>query len=177
VPGDLSTIPEDELGDPRRRRISYAITTGVLTLLMAVVVIDAFGGIDVFGTDRRTIAAEGDGYTLTLKAPSVSRPGLATPFEVRVHRAGGFDAPIELAIDRSYLQHFDYNRMYPEPSGERSRGEWVVFEFDPPDGDELIIELDVRLEPAAQSGATARVAVLEGDDVAVEVASDLRVWP
>lgn len=177
MPGDHSTIPEDEEGDPRQQRVTYAITTAVLALLMAVVVADGLGVIDVFGPDTRTVEATGGGYTLTVVAPSVSRPGLATPFEVRVHRDGGFDAPVEIAIDRAYLQHFDFNRMYPEASGDRSRGPWVVFEFEPPDGEELIVELDGRLEPAAQSGATARVAVLEGDEVAVEAESDLRVWP
>lgn len=172
-----STIPDDTRAAVRYRRTAYTVTTALLTALLALIVLDGLSVVDVVGVDTSEITATGGSYTLTVTAATVSRPGLATPLQVRVRRDGGFDEPIELAFDRSYLQHFDFNRMYPEASGDRSRGDLVVLEFDPPDGDELVVELDGRLEPAAQSGFSGTIGVLEGDEQPVEVSFHTRVMP
>ena len=63
---------------------------------------------------------------------------------------------------------WDENGLVPAPSAETTRGEWVEWEFDPPDGDELTVFYDARIEPAAQSGRSGEVAVLE-DGVPVVV--------
>ncbi|HEX4868192.1 MAG TPA: hypothetical protein VFV32_11260 [Acidimicrobiales bacterium] len=171
------TIPEDTSEASRHRRIAYTVSTVVLTALLGLVVLDGLSVVDAFGVDTSEVSASGGGYTLTVTAATVSRPGLATPLKVRLQRDGGFDDPIELAFDRSYLQRFDFNRMYPEASGDHSRGDLVVLEFDPPDGDELVVELDGRLEPAVQSGFGGTIGVLEGDEQPVEVSFHTRVMP
>jgi hypothetical protein len=155
----------------------YRATTAALSVLMLLTLLDGLSVVDVFGPDKATHTASADGYTLSVTAATVTRPALATPFEIRVRRSGGFDVPVEVAIERDYLLLFDYQRMHPEPSSERTAGDFTVLEFDPPDGDELVVSFDWRMEPAVQTGRDVTVAVVEGGRHLVEVTSDLRVWP
>jgi len=171
------TVPEDTGRGERLHAWYYRLTTGLLALLLAVVVLDGLSVLDVFGPDKATHTAVADGYELSVTAATVTRPALATPFEISVRRAGGFDAPVEVEIETDYLSLFDYQRMYPEPSGERTAGDFTVLEFDPPDGDELVVTFDWRLEPAVQTGRDVTVAVVEDGRHVVEVTRHLRVWP
>jgi hypothetical protein len=171
------TVPEDTSTGERLHAWCYRATTWALALLLAVVVLDGLSVVDAFGPDKSTGTAVADGYRLSVTAATVTRPALATPFEISVRREGGFDAPVEVAIETDYLSLFDYQRMYPEPSGERTAGDFTVMEFDPPDGDELVITFDWRLEPAVQTGRDVTVAVVEGGRHVVEVTRHLRVWP
>ncbi|CAN5774479.1 hypothetical protein BH24ACT6_BH24ACT6_01690 [soil metagenome] len=70
---------------------------------------------------------------------SVSTP---TPFDIDVHRDGGFDAPITIAVDRRYMRIWDENGLYPTPSAEHNTATEVVWEFDPPAGDDLHVTND-----------------------------------
>ena len=101
----------------RHRRWRYGITTLVLTVLMALGVVDALGWWDTYGVDDATVRASGGGYDLAVRYGTVSRPALATPFEITVTRPGGFSEPITLVVDRSYLQMWDENGLVPAPSG------------------------------------------------------------
>ena len=142
---------------------------------MALGVVDAFGWFDAYGVDTATVRAEGGGYALEVSYPSVSRPALASPFEITVTRPGGFDGPVTLAISREYLKMWDENGLIPAPAAETTHGEWVHWEFDPPDGTELTVFYDARIEPGAQSGQTGKVAVVEdGPVVEVEFRTEVR---
>ena len=171
------TVPDDTSTGERLHARYYRLTTALLSLLMVVVVLDGLSVVDAFGVDKSTETATGGGYTLSVTAATVTRPALATPFEITVHRTGGFDAPVEVAIETDYLSLFDYQRMYPEPSAERTAREFTVLEFDPPDGDEVVVSFDWRLEPATQTGRDVRVAIVEDGEHVVEVTRHLRVWP
>ena len=119
----LSTIDGLEPEADRRlaqRRVLYGGTTLVLTVIMALGVVDAFGWFDAYGVDSATVRADGGGYGLEVVYPSVSRPALASPFEIVVTRDGGFDGPITLAISRDYLKMWDENGLVPAPAGETS---------------------------------------------------------
>ena len=94
----------------------------------------------------------------------MSRPALATPFDIEVHQDGGFDGPVRIAVDQEYLRMWDENGLVPAPSAETVMGPWVVWEFDPPIGDTLLVTYDARIEPAAQEGRSGAVAVLDDDD-------------
>ena len=108
----------------------------------------------------------------------MSRPALATPFDIEVHQPGGFDGPVRIAVDQEYLRMWDENGLVPAPSAETVMGPWVVWEFDPPIGDTLLVSYDARIEPAAQQGRSGAVAVLDDDDaVVVQVDFTTRVWP
>jgi hypothetical protein len=169
----LETAPEREL---RRRRVHYSITTLVLTTLIFLGVVDAFG-VDVYGVDDGTVAASGGGYDLVVRYGTASRPGLATPFEITVRRADGFSDPVTLEVDRAYLAMWDENGMIPAPSAETASGEWVRWEFEPPVGDTLTVWYDGRIEPAAQSGRDGAVAVLDDGQPVATVEFSTRVLP
>jgi hypothetical protein len=161
---DLRIAGDDEL---RRRRWRYGLTTLVLTALMMLGVVGALGWWDTYGVEDATVRASGGGYDLSVRYGTVSRPALATPFEITVRREGGFSDPIRLIVDRAYLEMWDENGLIPAPSAETTRGESVEWEFDPPSGDTLAVWYDARIEPGAQSGRDGSVAVLdEGQPVA-----------
>jgi len=146
----------------RRRRQLYAITSAVLGLLMGLAVIDAAGVADVYGVDTEHVRATADGVELDVRYGTVSRPGLATPFQITVRRAGGFDSPVVVAVDAAYLSLWDENGLDPDPSSSTADSSDVIWEFDPPpSGDSLVITYDARIEPAAQQGKSGRVAVLD----------------
>jgi hypothetical protein len=169
----LQAAPERDL---RRRRVGYAVTTAVLTALILLGVVDAFG-VDIYGVDDGTVTASGSGYELVVRYGTVSRPGLATPFEITVRRADGFSGPVTLEVDRTYLAMWDENGLVPAPSAETTSGEWVRWQFDPPAGDTLTIWYDARIEPAAQSGRDGAVAVLHDGQPVVAVDFYTRVMP
>ena len=170
----LETAGDREL---RRRRWGYGITTLVLTVLMALGVVDALGWWDTYGVDDATVRASGGGYDLAVRYGTVSRPALATPFEITVVRPGGFSEPITLVVDRAYLAMWDENGLLPAPSSETTRGDGVEWEFDPPDGDTLVVWYDARIEPAVQRGRDGSVAVLDDGQAVVSVEFFTRVLP
>jgi hypothetical protein len=163
----------------RARRILYATTTSVLATVMGLAAIDALGVIDVYGVDTAHVRAVAGDLELDVRYGTVSRPGLATPFEITVTRTGGFDEPVVLAVDGEYLSLWDENGLDPEPSASTADGSVVMWEFDPPRaGDVLMITYDARIEPAAQHGKAGRVAVLDADGLEiVAVTFTTRVLP
>jgi hypothetical protein len=172
-----STIPQTSpsLG---RRRLGYAITSAALALLMAAAAVDAVDGVAILGVDSDEVQAAGGGFHLEVTYGVVSRPALATPFDIEVRHAGGFAAPIRVAVDHEYLRMWDENGLSPAPSSETVMGPWVVWEFEPPVGDTLRVTFDARIEPAAQEGRSGHVAVLGADDQAlVDVSFTTRVLP
>ena len=170
-----STLP-DGPSTLAKRRTGYALTTAFLAGLMLLVVIDTFGA--VFGVDSTTERAVSGDLELAVTYGVVSRPALATPFDIEVHQPGGFDEPVRIAVDQEYLRMWDENGLVPAPSAETVMGPWVVWEFDPPIGETLFVSYDARIEPAAQQGRSGSVAVLDDDDaVIVQVDFTTRVWP
>ena len=177
APSPSSTLP-DGPSSLSKRRLGYAITTVLLSALMLVAVLGAFGSIDTLGVDDDTVEASASGLDLSVTYAAVSRPALATPFDIEVHREGGFDEPVRIAVDQEYFRMFDENGLVPSPSAETVMGPWVVWEFDPPIGDTLLVSYDARIEPAAQDGRSGAVALLDGDDaVVVQVQFTTRVLP
>ena len=108
---------------------------------------------------------------------TVSRPALATPFEIFVTRPGGFEGPVTVVVDRAYLGMWDENGLLPAPAAETTRDEWVEWEFDPPAGDTLSIVYDGRIEPGAQSGRDGAVGIVEDDEIVVAVDFHTAVRP
>ena len=82
-----------------------------------------------------------------------------------------------VAVDRSYLSMWDENGFYPTPSSETTSDGWLLWEFDPPEGDALVFAYDARIEPGAQRGSHGRVAVLEDGNAVAEVVFRTRVMP
>lgn len=159
-------------GVRRRQAAVYGVFAVALVVFLGI----AFTG--AYGVRATTVRATGGGYQLEVHHGRTSRPALATPFDITVRRADGFDGPVTVAVTAGYLRMWDENGLVPAPASEVSDGEWVVWEFDPPDGDELRIAYDARIEPAAQSGRKGRVEVRdEAGDPVVGVSFETEVLP
>ena len=160
-----------------RRKWLFRIVMGSVCVLLALTVLDGFDVVDVVGPDEDTVSATGEGYVLEVEHPSVSRPALASVFRITVGQEGGFDEPLQIGVSRSYLEALDLNGVLPAPSGETAVGPWIVWEFDPPPGDELTITYEARIEPGLQASRDGRVAVFEDDEPVLEVEFTTTVRP
>ena len=169
-----STIPGEETeGHQVRARFLRRVFA---VLLIAFV---AAGMAGVFGVTSAEARAEGGGYELAVTYGKVSRPGLATPWVVKIRSPGGFDGPITIATTASYFDAFDENGLDPEPSASVGEGDDIVWEFDPPEGELFTLSFDARIEPAVQlQSFAARTALLDasGGEI-VSVSYRTRVMP
>ena len=136
---------------------------------MALAVLDGLDVLDALGPDERHVSASGGGFELDVEYPSLTRPALASVFRIAVRREGGFDEPVQVAVSRTYLEAWDLNGVLPGPAAETSLGEWIVWEFDPPPGDELLVTYESRIEPGEQTSVPGAVAVLVEDEPVAEV--------
>lgn len=162
----------------RNRRITYGVASTFFTLLVASAVVDDLSErIDIWGIGTAVVTDEAAGYELSVRYPTVSRPALATPFDIVVRRAGGFNGPIDIAIDPQWIEMWDYQSLYPEPSSQTATPDRLVLSFDPPDGDVLRIFFDARIQPSEQHGRSGFVAVLEDGTPVVAVEFDTAVRP
>ena len=135
----------------RHRRWMSWVTFAVLFAVMASAAIDAIDGVDIWGVDdERLIATSSSGAEMTVRYPTVTRPALASPFEIVIERPGGFDNDVEIAIDVNYVELWDLNGIYPSPAEERSDGDRIIWTFDAPDGTTFLVSYDARIEPGAQ---------------------------
>jgi hypothetical protein len=164
----------DEGGRLKARRLwLYRITTLALSAIVLAAILDALGVYPFYGVDSRHAVAQGRGYELDVRYAEVSRPAVATPFDIEVRRDGGFDGPVTVAVSSDYLSIWDENGLDPSPSKETARPGMLIWEFEPPPGDALEISFDARIEPAAQRGKRGFVSVL-GPDGAPLVAVSFR---
>jgi hypothetical protein len=150
-------------GDVRRAVRRHRAAMAVVALLL---VAGLSGWLGVRSTTSRAVDA---GVELEVLHAAVSRPGLATPFEVRVRRDGGFDGPVRVAVPADYLALLDVSAVQPTPTSETTRDGQVVWELDRPEGEVLQVAVDGRVEPSRSRGASGQVAVLDGaGEVVVE---------
>jgi hypothetical protein len=160
----------------RVHRAVYAATTAALLALMAITLLDIRN--PVLGVDSAHVTATSDdGATLVVEYPEVTRPALASPFTIEVTFRGGFSAPIELAIARPWIEMWDENGLYPTPASETGDPDWVVYEFEPPEGDTFRFFYDARLEPARQDGADGAVQLRVGRVAVAQVDFRTEVRP
>jgi hypothetical protein len=167
-----STLPEDNPLDNVRR--SRAIRRIGLGLLLIIVVMALLG----WAGPRPTVAsAEATGYRLEVSHPSVARPGLAIRLSIVVSREGGFDQPVRLILLREYIEALDFNAIYPDASAQIAEDGYVIWEFDPPEGDSLTVDFDGRHEPGAEGMVNGSIGVLDQGERAVEVQFSTLVLP
>lgn len=152
-----------------RRRLLHRCVGGLLALLMVLAVLDGLDAVNTLGPDEGHASASGGGFELAVEFPSLTRPALASVFRIAVRREGGFDEPVQVAVSRSYLEAWDLNGVLPGPAAESSLEEWVVWEFEPPPGDELLVTYEARIEPGEQTSVPGAVAVLVEDEPVAEV--------
>ena len=152
-----------------RRRLLHRLVGGLLALIMVLAVLDGLDAVNTLGPDERRIGASGGGFELEVEYPSLTRPALASVFRITVGRDGGFDEPVQVAVSREYLEAWDLNGVLPSPAAETAVGSWIIWEFDPPPGDELTITYESRIEPGEQTSVPGAVAVLVDDEPVAEV--------
>lgn len=152
----LPTHPSDtpSLTDQRRHRWERRIGLALIGVVLVL------GALNLLGVRVSTVSASGRGFDLTVTYPAVSRPGLATPWTVRVHRDGGFQGPVSVATTAGYFGLFDENDLEPDPDASTATLQRVVWEFAPPAGEDLVVRLDARLEPAFHLGREAETSIL-----------------
>lgn len=175
------TEPDDEVpgsSTPGRRRGLYRVVDAAFVLALVAAVVD-LAGAPVVGVDHQVDTVRSpDGTELRVVTPEVSRPGLASPFQIEVTAGpGGFDGAVRVGVTQEYLDIWDLNGISPSPDSESSHGEWVVWEFTAPSGRELLVHYDGRVEPAMQSGRSGSVALFDGDRVVAVVDFHTRVLP
>ena len=168
----VSTLPEENpLENVRRSRTIRRIGVGVLL----VVVIAALLGWA--GPRPSVAAAEAAGYRLEVSHPSVSRPGLAIRLSIVVSREGGYDQPVRLVLSREYIEALDFNAIIPDASAQIADDGSVIWEFDPPRGDSLTVDVDGKHEPGAEGVIHGDVAVLDQGQRVVGVEFSTTVLP
>jgi hypothetical protein len=158
-------------------RLSRASIWGRRALVLVLLLLVVAGAAGLLGVRTGRTSARGTGgLEIRLAYAHTTRPGLASPWTLTVERDGGFDGPIHVATTASYLRAFDDNAVVPAPDSETSRGDTVVWTFDPPAGDTLTVTLDAALEPGVQWRRRATTTVSTGDATA-EVAYTTWVMP
>jgi len=135
------------------------------------------GGVGLLGVRSSTASAEGGGYGLEVTYPRIARPGLDVPWSVKLHRDGGFEGEIVLAIDTSYFEILEMRGRLPEPASETAGNGLVHLTFDPPPGDEFTFALDVRIRAGKQWGESGSVSVMDGENSAVTIYFDTWLVP
>ncbi len=133
--------------------------TGVAVLLVVVVL----GALGVFGVHSRTTTRSSNGYTLSVTYPQVARAGLDVPWRARVHRAGGVNSDITLAVSSAYFRMFETQGFYPDPDSATNDGDYVYMHFTGlRPGRDFVLEYDAYIQPASQIGKSATVRLLVG---------------
>jgi hypothetical protein len=169
-----STAPEDvPLARVRRVRVLRRVFVVCLTAFLVA------GLAGIWGVKSDSVVATGGGYDLQVTYAQFARPGLAVPFQIEVHSAGGFKKDIELATTAKYFDMVDFNNLQPNPSKETMSGDSVVWTFDKPTGDTLRVSLDGRISPGVQDpwAPPATTALLVKGQPVVKVTYRTRVWP
>lgn len=160
----LSTLLADD-GLERARRAQKLRWLGFAAVLLIVVA----GALQLLGVRTATASAEGsDGTRLEVSYGRITRPGLATVWNVTVSNPAGFSEPLTITTTASYLAAFDENGLTPEPQAIDADGDVVSMRFDPPAGTTLEVSFDARIEPGVQWG---RGAVTTLDVGGTQVAS------
>jgi hypothetical protein len=168
----IDTLPE-QLSIARQRR-GRAMRRSTVAALATLLVLAAFNAFGVRTSERQESAG---GVTLAVTYAPVSRPGLVTPFAMRVGRSGGFGAPVELVLERDYLRLFSDVRIEPAPLRATAGADTVIWTFAPPAGDVLEIDVDGRIDPGVHAGARGSTAVRIEGGPRVVVAYRTRIVP
>jgi len=167
---DLPPTAPEPAPAPRLRRARLLRRIG----LAFVTPIVLCGAIGLFGIRTKTVSAAAGPYTMTLQYPWTDRLDQPAHWLLTVRREGGFSGPVDIAITQSYLDILDVNGLQPDPSSTSNSGPFVVWTFDPPDGDTLRVLLDANIGLNTHFGAAAEVAVLEHGVPVVSV--HYRTW-
>jgi hypothetical protein len=131
--------------------------------LLALVVIA--GLLHVLGVRSRTVIARSRSgrVVLSVEYAQVARAGLAVPFRITVHRAGGFDRPVTVAVSSDYLDLFARNAVDPQPTSETSTGARTEWTYDTPPAATFVVTVDLQVQQGKHFGRRGQVMLLDPD--------------
>ncbi len=157
-PGRPATAA-DVSTDPRTWERGIWWRRAFLTVVGLVVVAGLFG---VFGLRSRTVQAQSRSGAVSLQVQyaQVARAGLDVPFDIEVHRRGGFDDDVVLQVSTSYLDLFDRSSIEPQPDEETSTSGSIFWTFHRPTTDTLTVSVDMQVQHGKHWGRSGAVAVL-----------------
>jgi hypothetical protein len=135
----------------------------------ALLVVVLLGATGLLGDTTQTTRVSGDGIDLTLTWATSSRAGMDVPWEVSVHRAGGFTGDITLAVTGSYFDIYETQGWRPDPSDSTREGDTLYLTFSKPPGDTLVAAYDAYIQPSSQVGRSGHLAVLDRGREAVSL--------
>jgi hypothetical protein len=178
VPGTGTTEPQtlttDGLAEYSQPLALWLRRAAVLALA-ALVVATLLG---VLGVRTAETSAHADGYDLTLRYPAVGRAGLDAEWQVTVGREGGLPQEIVLAVTGDYFDLFEAQAFHPEPADSTRDEDTLYLTFTTqPGSDQFVVVFDAYLQPAAQRGSAATVALLDGEHRVVSVDYRTRLLP
>ena len=139
---------------------------------MALLIV--LGLTDRFGLRMGSATVEGDGVSFRVEYASVTRSGLATPWQVEVRSPAGFSGPVTIATSAAYFDRFDFNQWYPEPTGTASRGDLLLLTFERPEGELLRVRFDGRASPTFGLSSSATTSIETAGLPPLSV--DYRTW-
>lgn len=155
--------------------VALWLRRAAVVALAAVVVASLLGAL---GVRTGETSAQGNGYDLTLRYPAVARAGLDAEWRVTVGHEGALPNEIVLAVTGAYFDLFEAQAFHPEPAESTRDGDTLYLTFaTQPGSDHFVVAFDAYLQPAAQQGAAATVAVLEGDTRMVSIDYRTRLLP
>ena len=134
--------------------------------------------VGALGVRTAETSAHGGGYHLTLRYPAVARAGLDAQWQVTVSHDVGLPKEIVLGVTGDYFDLFEAQAFHPEPVESTRDGDTLFLTFATrPGADQFVVVFDAYLQPAAQQGGAATVAVWEGGDPMVSIAYRTRLLP
>lgn len=142
----------DDLRPIRRARTLRRLGLAILFVVVLC------GAVGLLGVRTGSVSASHLGTELTVRFPSVARPGLAAPFSIEVRRP--LQGPIQVRTSAAYLEIFDQIALRPEPIRSTMSPDDVTWTFAAPADDTLVVTLDARIEPGVQWSRGGSTAVL-----------------
>lgn len=144
------------------------VALGVLALIVVV------GASGLLGVHARTVTASANNYRLTLVYPQIARAGLDVPWRATVYHPGGFSGDVTIAISSHYFDIMETQGWHPQPNAETATPKYYYLTFSKPPGDTLEVSYDTYIQPSAQLGRRADVAVIVGNQQVVR--ASYRTW-
>lgn len=159
---DMSTLEDVRPVQAGPRSLRWR-TAGCVVLGLVVA-----AGLFGFLGDRVGVVegASGQGQQLRLEYAETSRPGLDVPFRITLAQQEGLASEVTLALTADYLQIYETQGWYPEPSEQTRHGQWLYLTFATEGEQELTVDFDAYIQPTATGSHPGKLAVVvDGEPV------------
>jgi len=140
---------------PRRS----VVVRGTVTALLAVFVV--VGLLGLLGDRTAVVRADDGGRELAVTYAPVARNGTGVVWRIELSDPTGLPPEVQLAIDSRYLQIFDHQRFYPEPTEETRDGDTLLLTFTTEGQHSLVLEHDAYVAPRYSAARNGSVSLME----------------